>query len=69
MLRVVRTPEGIILPDPEGKRGGRGVYVCRKTACLAKAQKRKSLERSLKTAVPVHVFDELREVIESHGTE
>ena len=69
MLRIVRTPEGTVLPDPEGKRDGRGAYVCLKTDCLLKAQKRKSFERSLKAAVPVHVFDELREVIESHGTE
>ena len=68
MLRIVRTPEGGILPDPEGKREGRGAYLCRETACLLKAQKRKSLDRTLKAAVPGHVFEELRGVTDSHGT-
>jgi len=36
LIRVVRTPEGVIL-DPTGKRNGRGAYVHPDVACLSKA--------------------------------
>ena len=69
LLRIVRTPEGCVLPDPEGKRDGRGVYLCRRMSCLERAQKRKSLERSLGMSVPKEVYEALREGMEDHGTE
>ena len=69
MLRIVRTPDGEILPDPEGKTDGRGTYLCPEMACLEKARKRKSPDRTLKTAVPQEVYDRLREVLEDNGTE
>ncbi len=69
MLRIVRTPEGEVLPDPVEKKDGRGVYLCFETGCMEKAQKRKSIERALKKEVPKEFFIRLREVIESHGTE
>jgi predicted RNA-binding protein YlxR (DUF448 family) len=38
---------------------GRSAYLCPQISCLADAQKRKRLERSLRTQVPAHVYDAL----------
>jgi len=61
LVRLVRTPEGEIVIDPTGKRNGRGAYLCPRLDCLRVAQKRKSLDRALKTAVPVDAWDRLEE--------
>ena len=37
LLRVVRTPEGLVALDPTGKRNGRGAYVHREPACFDRA--------------------------------
>lgn len=63
LVRVVRSPEGIISLDLTGKKSGRGAYVCNSTTCLLKAQKGKRLERSLECAVPSEVYDQLVEQI------
>ena len=47
LIRVVRTPTGEIVADAKGKTPGRGAYICRKEACLQKAQKSRALERML----------------------
>lgn len=59
LLRVVRTPAGEIIIDPTGKLPGRGAYLCRESACFAKAYKEKRLERALKHAVDKQVYEEL----------
>jgi len=65
LLRVVLSPEGDISLDFTGKKSGRGAYVCRKSSCLAKAQKTKRLEKSLGHAVPEDVY--LRLALELEG--
>ena len=69
LIRVVRTPEGNVQLDFSGKLSGRGAYICPKAECLKKAQKAKSLERSLEVPIPDEVYDRLsREIeVESHG--
>lgn len=59
LIRVIRTPEGQILLDPTGKKNGRGAYVCRESACLKKAIKSKSLERSFQCSIPEEIYDTL----------
>ncbi|MBQ1403710.1 MAG: YlxR family protein [Lachnospiraceae bacterium] len=59
LIRVVRTPEGDIRIDQTGKINGRGAYLCDDPASLRKAQKKRSLQRSLDTAIPDEIFDEL----------
>ena len=61
LVRIVRSPEGVISLDPRGKLPGRGVYVCPDPACLRKAQKSRLLERSLETAIPEDVYAALEE--------
>lgn len=63
LVRVVRTPEGTVLVDPTGKRAGRGAYICPAEACLKKAVKSRSLERSLAVAIDEHLLAELTEQV------
>lgn len=47
LIRVVRSPEGAVSMDTTGKKPGRGAYLCRDAACLARALKQKQLEVQL----------------------
>ena len=59
LLRVIKTPEDDIVLDSTGKKNGRGAYICYSVECFAKAKKSKALERSLKIAIPVQIYDDL----------
>lgn len=61
LVRVVKNAAGEISMDLVGKKPGRGAYVCPDPACLAKAQKKKALERALETEIPEAVYAALRE--------
>ncbi|MBP5289523.1 MAG: YlxR family protein [Clostridia bacterium] len=67
MVRVVRTPEGVVTVDPTGKTNGRGVYLCPDPACLAKVRKSKRVERSLEVPVPEAVWSRLEELAHGNG--
>jgi len=64
MLRVVKTKEGDISIDETGKKNGRGAYICRDMECFSKAQKKHSLERSLKCSISEEIYEKLRQEIE-----
>ena len=59
LVRVVKSPEGVISLDFRGKAPGRGAYLCPDAACLAKAKKKKALERCFEQPVPAEVYDAL----------
>lgn len=59
LLRIVRSPEGVIAFDRVGKAPGRGAYVCRKAECLKKARKIRALERQLECKIEEAVYDQL----------
>ena len=59
LLRVVKSPEGVIAFDRVGKAPGRGAYICRKAECLNKAMKIRALERALDCRIDAAVFDAL----------
>ena len=69
MIRVVRGTDGTVSLDFGGKMNGRGAYICPNPDCLKKAQRSKSLERSLEVEIPAEVYERLtREIeVESHG--
>ena len=68
LIRVVRTTDGSVTLDFGGKLNGRGAYLCPNPECLKKAQKAKSLERSLEVPIPEEVYDRLvKEMEASHG--
>ncbi len=47
LLRVARSPEGVVSLDPTGKKPGRGAYVCYHADCLKRALKQRQLDRAL----------------------
>ena len=59
MIRVVRCTDGEVRLDFSGKINGRGAYICSDIQCLKKAQKAKSLERSLEVPIPEEVYERL----------
>ena len=65
LLRVVRSPEGVVSIDFRGKAPGRGAYVCRDAECLKRAVKAKGLERAFGVSVPEDVLEALREQMEA----
>jgi len=69
MIRVVRGTDGTVSLDFGGKMNGRGAYICPDPDCLKKAQRSKTLERSLEVEIPAEVYERLtREIeVESHG--
>jgi len=59
LIRVVRGTDGAVSLDFGGKLNGRGAYICPDPMCLKKAQKAKSLERSLEVPIPDEVYERL----------
>ncbi len=63
LLRIVRTPEGLVLADETGKLNGKGAYIKKDITVLEKAKKSKVLERVLETVIDDKVYDEISEII------
>lgn len=61
LIRVVRSPEGVVSLDFKGKLPGRGAYVCPQSGCLAKARKTKALERAFSAPLPPEVWEGLEQ--------
>ena len=40
LVRLARSPEGFVEPDPRRRRGGRGAYLCPRLACLTNTVRR-----------------------------
>ena len=64
LIRVVRGTDGTVSLDFGGKMNGRGAYICPNAECLKKAQKAKSLERSLEVPIPEEVYERLQREME-----
>lgn len=64
LIRVVKTPDGEIVLDTNGRTPGRGAYVCPDSACLKKARKSRALERAFELAIPDEVYDALEQQME-----
>ncbi|MBQ6890351.1 MAG: YlxR family protein [Oscillospiraceae bacterium] len=67
LIRVVRGTDGNVSVDFSGKVNGRGAYICPDPECLRKAQKAKSLERSLETPIPEQVYERLIKEMEAQA--
>lgn len=64
LIRVVKSPEGVISLDETFKAPGRGAYICKDSECFKRALKTKALSRAFKTAIPEDVQEALKEWIE-----
>ena len=51
LVRLVRTPEGLLVVDKTGKQSGRGAYLCRQRSCWEAALKGRQLAKALKMEV------------------
>lgn len=63
LIRIVRTPEGEVKIDLNGKMNGRGAYIKKDATVVDKARKSKVLERHLEVNVPDTIYDELKKFI------
>lgn len=61
LLRVVRSPEGEVSLDFNGKKSGRGAYICWDVKCLRKARKSGRIARNLSCQVPDEVYDRMEQ--------
>jgi uncharacterized protein len=61
LIRVVRSPEGVVSVDKTGKKPGRGAYVCQSSTCAAKAISAKSLEKALGVKLSAEVCAKILE--------
>ncbi|HOW38155.1 MAG TPA: YlxR family protein [Candidatus Izemoplasmatales bacterium] len=59
LLRVVKSPEGLVTVDLTGKANGRGAYLSKSAAVIREAKKTKVLERHLETKIPDEVYEAL----------
>ena len=69
LIRVVRPPEGSVMLDRTGKAAGRGAYVCPSSACLEKARKAKTLERTLEAQFEPAVYEQLAKELDARANE
>lgn len=60
LVRVVKSPDGVVTVDLKGKAPGRGAYVCRQQTCLDRAVKTRALERAFSMKIEKDVYDTLR---------
>ena len=63
LVRIVRTPDGMVVYDPMFKTEGRGLYLCGQRVCLDKLHKKGLVKRFLKVTPPEDLFTRLEEVI------
>ncbi len=59
LLRIVRTPGGLLEIDEEAGKPGRGAYLCRNIACGKKALKGHGFQRRLNVSLPEGFEDQL----------
>ena len=67
LIRVVKSPEGVISLDFRGKAPGRGAYQCPDPACLKRAMKAKALSRAFETEIPQEIYEDLLAKMEEGG--
>ena len=65
LLRIVRTPAGIVKADLTGKLNGHGAYIKRDEEVLNKAIKNKALERHLECSISSDTYEEIRNIIKN----
>jgi len=64
LTRVVKSPTGEVALDFQGKKPGRGAYLCKNPECLKRSIKTKALSRAFSAEIPQDVFMALQEQME-----
>ncbi len=65
LVRIVKSKDNAFELDFDGKKNGRGAYICKNTQCLEKAQKSRGLERSFRGPVPREIYENLMKSLET----
>ena len=65
LVRIVRSPEGVVSLDRSGKANGSGAYICRSVECYKKAVKAKKLERAFSMSIPEAVSEQIVKELET----
>ncbi len=60
MVRIVRTPDGRVEIDRQGKKPGRGAYLCTDPACWDVQVAVPRLQRALRTQLPAETREALK---------
>jgi predicted RNA-binding protein YlxR (DUF448 family) len=63
LIRIVKSPEGVVSVDLTGKKSGRGAYICKSVECLDKAFKAKRLNKNLETTIDENIYNNLKDEI------
>lgn len=64
LVRIVRSPEGVVEVDLTGKKNGKGAYIKLSKEVIDKAIKSKALDRALEVDVPESIYEELYSLVE-----
>jgi len=62
LIRVVRTPDGVVAVDPTRRTPGRGAWLHVRSACIEATLARGGLARALRAGVGTEVAGRLREL-------
>jgi len=60
LLRIVRSPEGVVALDTSSRAPGRGAYVCQNARCLEAALASNKLARALRVDLTAQDCEALR---------
>jgi len=66
LLRVVRTPDGVVKVDTTGKVNGKGAYLAKTSEALEIVKKRNLLKRYLQVDIDESIYEEIESVINGH---
>lgn len=60
LIRVVRSPEGVVSLDLRGRMAGRGAYLCGSLNCFQLAKKSKAFDRALNVSISNEIYNQLQ---------
>ena len=63
LIRIVRTPQGVVMIDKDKNLPGRGAYISRDAKCIAMAKKKNILSKALRCSVDESIYELLEEEI------
>lgn len=63
LLRIVRTPEGLVEIDLSGKMNGRGAYIKKEISVVEMAKKNRALEKALEVTIPEEFWEKLENTL------
>ena len=65
LIRIVKTKDGNVFVDRNGKGQGRGAYICRRNVCLNIHIKGKKLQKAFSSEINSGIYDEIKEIIDN----